>query len=40
VQDKVAAVASSSKPAAPNAPSVRVESGWTSYAPLGAESHR
>jgi hypothetical protein len=36
VQDKVAAVASSSKPVAPTAPSVRAESGWTSYAPLRA----
>jgi NADH-quinone oxidoreductase subunit M len=35
VQDKVAAVASSSKPAAPNAPLVRAESGRTGYAPLG-----
>ena len=34
VEDKVAAVASSSEPAAPNAPSVRAESGWTGYAPL------
>ncbi len=36
VQDKVAAVASSSKPVPPTAPSVRAESGWTSYAPLRA----
>jgi NADH-quinone oxidoreductase subunit M len=34
VQDKVAAVASSSQPAAPSAPSVRTESGWTGYASL------